>query len=80
MPFYYIVDRAALVLAIVSSATFLAFNEGEAAIAALAIWPLTRGLISVLDVFVVFFTEKPLIRSSGYKPTLSDVSVSNTSD
>lgn len=80
MPIYHFIERAALVFAMASSALFLAVGEGEAAIAALAIWPLTRALISVLDVFVVFFTEQPLVRSSRYKPSLSEYSVSNTSD
>jgi hypothetical protein len=80
MPIYHIVERAALVFAVASSAGFLAMNEGQTAIAALAIWPLTRALISVLDVFVVFFTEKPLVRSTAYKTSPSDFSVSNTSD
>ena len=80
MPVYYIIERSALVLAMVSSVLFLIAGQGETALAALAIWPLTRALISVLDVFFVFFTERPLIRSSGYKPTLSEATVSNTSD
>ncbi len=80
MPVYYIVERSALVVAMALSVLFLAANEGEAALAALAIWPLTRALISVLDVFYVFFTERPLVRSSGYNPALSEAAVSDTSD
>lgn len=80
MPVYHIVERSALVLAMASSVLFLAANEGETALAALAIWPLTRALISVLDVFFEFFTERPLVRSPGYKPALSEATVTNTSD
>lgn len=80
MPVYRIIERSALVIAIALSALFLVANEGEAALAALAIWPLTRALISVLDVFFEFFTERPLVRSSGYRPVLSEATVSNTSD
>lgn len=59
-----LIDRVTMVLALGASACFLWIGEYEAAGAALALWPLGRALISILDVFYMFFTERPLIRST----------------
>lgn len=80
MPIYVIVERSARVVAVTAAALLLAFHETEAAIGALALWPLTRGAISVLDVFVVFFTERPLIQASHYKRAISELSAPRASD
>jgi hypothetical protein len=72
MPLYWIIDRLALVTAIGSSSTLLLLQQPEASIAALTIWPLTRGIISVVDVFFVFFTDQPLVRASERRETLSN--------
>ena len=72
MPLYWIIDRTALIVAMVSSSAFLLMQKPEVAIAALTIWPLTRALISVIDVFFVFFTDKPLVRTSRFHPALTD--------
>ena len=62
MPIHRILDRFALILAVTLFAAFLAMHEPASAFLALALWPLTRALISILDVFVLFFTQKPLVR------------------
>lgn len=72
MPLYWIIDRLALVTAIGTSSTMLLLQQPEACIAALMIWPLTRGIISVVDVFFVFFTNQPLVRSREYQQSLGD--------
>lgn len=59
-----LIDRAMMVLALGVSICFLWIGEYEASGAALSLWPLSRALISILDVFYMFFTERPLIRSS----------------
>ncbi len=66
MSLYRIVDRLALAFALMSSLVFLSMQESEAAIVSLAFWPLTRAVISVLDVFFLFFTQEPLVRSSAH--------------
>ena len=63
---YRIVDRLALVLALTICILFLTKHEFETALFALALWPITRVVISVMDVFVLFLTEKPLVRGPGY--------------
>lgn len=80
MPLYWIIDRLALVVAIGSASVFLLMQQGETAIAALVLWPLTRGIISVLDVFFVFFTDRPLVRASDYRPALSEGDAREVSD
>lgn len=59
-----LIDRVTMVVALGVSICFLWIGEYEAAGAALALWPLSRALISILDVFYMFFTERPLIRAN----------------
>lgn len=58
-----LIDRVTMVVALGASICFFWIGEYEAAGAALSLWPLSRALISILDVFFLFFTERPLIRS-----------------
>lgn len=80
MPLYWIIDRLALIVAIGSSSVFLLTQQPETAIAALAIWPLTRAVISVLDVFFVFFTDRPLVRVSDYRPAMTEAKPQQATD
>lgn len=59
-----LIDRVMMVAALGASIGFLWAGEYEAAGAALALWPLSRALISILDVFYMFFTERPLVCSA----------------
>ena len=59
-----LIDRAIMAIALATSIGFVWSGAYEAACAALALWPLSRALISILDVFYLFFTERPLIRSA----------------
>ncbi|MDW4550001.1 hypothetical protein R5H32_11625 [Defluviimonas sp. D31] len=65
MTLYRIIDRIALVLALFSFCLFFVMQELETAISMLALWPLTRAAVLVVDVFFTFFTERPLIRVVG---------------
>jgi hypothetical protein len=62
MSIYKIIDRFALVLALTTSGLFFAMGEYETSIAMLALWPMTRAMVLIIDVFFMFFTEKPLVR------------------
>ena len=59
-----LIDRVMMVVALGASIGFVLINEYEAAGAALSLWPLSRALISILDVFYTFCTDRPLIRSA----------------
>ncbi|MGL4281747.1 MAG: hypothetical protein ACRCS0_15395 [Albidovulum sp.] len=59
-----IIDRVIMMVALTAAICFVWSGEYEASGAALALWPLSRALISILDVFYLFFTERPLIRSA----------------
>ena len=62
-------------LALVLSAVFLMMRELEIALVALALWPLIRAAISVLDVFVLFFTQRPLVREPADRANARDARV-----
>ncbi len=64
MKTYVLIDRSIMVVALISAVGFLLGGEMEAAGAAITIWPISRVMISVLDVFFMFFTERPLLRSN----------------
>ena len=73
MSIYKIIDRFALVVALTASGAVLIMHQPFAAVAMLAIWPITRAVVSVLDVFYTFFTNRPLITTlagagHGYAP------------
>lgn len=55
------IDRVVMVAALGAAIGFLGVDEYEAAGAALSLWPLSRALISILDTFYTFLTERPLV-------------------
>lgn len=63
MRIYKLIDRFIMVAALIGAVTFLKAGEAEAAVAAIALWPISRAMASVLDVFYLFFTERPLLCS-----------------
>ncbi len=61
MKIYKLIDRFIMIAALIGAASFFKVGETEAAVAAIALWPISRAMASVLDVFYLFFTERPLL-------------------
>ncbi len=60
MRIYQAIAKSTLALSTALSCYFLAMQEYQTAIVVFALWPLSRSLLAIADVFFTFFTERPL--------------------